>query len=148
MEEFGLELMHLEELCINHGGSEDLSILECLDYLPECVTLNFFEIYETEESPHKTYSVSDLIESWIPVRSQSTRVELDATFEIDIVSKIVKRSVELVSTKSGASAELTAKMKNLEALDLDTINTRIVLLDNETGHKLTICHPESSEESE
>ena len=69
LEEFGLELMHLEELCINHGGAEDLSILECLDYLPECVTLNFFEIYETDESPRKTYSVSDLIESWIPVRS-------------------------------------------------------------------------------
>ena len=135
--------MSLAELCINHSGDEDLGILECLDYLPECVTLNFFEIYETEESARKTYSVSDLIEAWIPSKSKSTQIELDATFEIDIVSKIVRRSVVIVSTKPDASDELIDKMKSLEALDFDTLNTRIVLLDTETGHKLTICLPES-----
>jgi len=106
LEAFGLDLMSLEELCINHNGDEDLGILACLNYLPECVTLNFFEIYETEESPHKTYSVSDLIEAWVPHKSKATQIELDAFYEIDIVSKIVMRNVEIVSTKGHVSDEL------------------------------------------
>lgn len=89
METFGLELINLKELCINHGGDEDLGILDCLHYLPDAVTLDFFEIYETEESLTKSYSVSDLIEAWTPKKSKSTQIELDATYEIDIVSKIV-----------------------------------------------------------
>ena len=135
--------MSLNELCINHNEDEDLGILACLNYLPECVTLNFFEIYETEESPRKTYSVSDLIEAWIPHRSKATQIELDAVYEIDIVSKIVMRKVEIVSTKARASDELKDKMKKLEALDFDTQATRIVLLDTVTRNTLTIRMPEN-----
>ena len=129
LETFGLELVNLKELCINHYGEEDLSILSSLHFLPETVTLDFFEIYDTEGSHGKSYSISELIEEWSPVKSKFTQVELDAKYDVDIVSKIMNRKVSLVSTKAGASQELKEKMKRLEALEFDTLLTKIVLLD-------------------
>ena len=146
LEAFGLELVNLKELCINHYAEEDLSILSSLHFLPESVTLDFFEVYETDGSYNKKYSITDIIEAWSPKKSKATVVELDATYDIDIVSKIINRKVSLVSTNNKASVELKEKMRGLEALDFDTLSTRIVLLDRETQHTISIHLPETSDD--